>query len=1017
MNYWRKLSVYDVNSVTRYASGFPLDEKGNPTSVCLDGEWNFKLVANPNEVPRGYELPEAELKDFNKIKVPSNWQIQGFGQPIYTNYMYPYALSQFNIADIPHVKTRKNEVGCYVTNFEVKENDSDIFLRFDGINSCADIYVNGQFVGYSEDTFSPQEYDISKFVRVGENKLAVSVYRYTTGSYLEDQDMWRISGLFRSVWLIYKPRVEIFDYYTRSELFNDYKSAKFITEVTVNTRDAEASATKVQVELKYKDEVAALMEEEIGAIEKDSSATCVLSADLQKVDLWSDEYPNLYDVEVRLYDGVRLLDTRKSHFGFREIKIEPMQDGRGPFIKLNGKVIKIHGVNRHEFHPDYGHAVPVELIEKDIQLCKANNITSIRNSHYPNQDAFYELCDRYGILVMAETNLESHGLAMFLPKSSKRWKDQCVYRATNMVRRLRNHSCIISWSLGNEAGFGKDFFAMKDAVLQLDKTRFIHYEPDQSGKLGDVLSEMYAKWEKMPIIGENKPMRHCQALWSPSGSKYTPEMYRDLPYIQCEYAHCMGNSLGNFSDYWDMFRKYDRLSGGYIWDFADQSIRVKENGKDKWCYGGDFNDKPNAGRFAFNGIVRADRSPNPALFEVRYQYQQAEFTLDGNTLKIKNRFRFTNLNEFSLEIKVVAEGETLYTREIIVDCAPDEIVEQQLLDKQIEYPYGKEIVCDLRLITKADSLYASKGHVAAYEQFILEEFDFSEREAKSGAKFAKDGDDYVVNSGDCVFRLAKNGYIESVKRNGEEMISSAIRPNFIRADIDNDALPQVPRIIANTIMGVGKFRRASKTLKAKRINVFENNGVVIAEIEWRMRYAKTLRTVYKFDGEGVADMSMTLAPKGRSFERYGFTWRLMSGVDGVEMYAKGPHENYCDRCSAAKLGLWKGVAEDFIHDYLYPQENGNHTGVRYANIGGARGVSLRAVDKAFEMTIHPYTCETLQNAQHLHELQREDALTICVDGKQRGVGGDIPAMANTKPQYKILPGQAHTLRFTVKFGR
>ncbi|MBD5087181.1 MAG: DUF4981 domain-containing protein [Clostridiales bacterium] len=1017
MNYWKKLSAYDVNSIKRYASGFPIDEEGNATSVCLDGEWDFKLVSNPKQIPYGYELPEAELKDFTKITVPSNWQIQGHGQPIYTNYMYPYALSQFNIADIPHVKTRKNEVGCYVTQFEVKESDKDIFLRFEGINSCGDIYVNGQFVGYSEDTFSPQEYDISKLVRVGKNKLAVSVYRYTTGSYLEDQDMWRISGIFRSVWLIYKPQVEIADYFTRSELSADYKSAKFITDVTINSREKEASLAKVEVELSYQGKQVALMQEQIGEIAQESSSVVTLSVDLDEVALWSHEYPNLYDVEVRLYDGDKLLDTRASHFGFREIKIQPMIDGRGPFILLNGKPIKIYGVNRHEFHPDYGHAVPAELIEKDIQLCKANNITSIRNSHYPNQDVFYELCDRYGILVMAETNLETHGLAMFIPKGSKRWVKQCVYRATNMVRRLRNHSCIISWSLGNEAGFGKDFFAMKEAVLELDKSRFIHYEPDQSGKLGDVLSEMYSKWEKMPILGENKPMRHCYALWSPLGSKYTPEMYRDLPFIQCEYAHCMGNSLGNFSDYWDMFKKYDRLAGGYIWDFADQSIRRQENGKDKWCYGGDFGDKPNAGRFAFNGIVRADRSPNPALFEVKYQYQQAEFALDGNTLTVRNRYRFTNLNEFKIAVKIVAEGDEIYSREFKVDCAPDETATCELLDKEIAYPSDKEVVCNLSMQTIKDTPYAPIGHTVAYEQFVLKEFDFSAPKQKSGATFAKDGNDYTVTAGDVVYVLDKNGYIVSAKKDGKELLSSPIKPNFVRADIDNDALPQVPRIIATTIMGIGKFRKAIKTLKAKSIAVKEEGGIVVAQINWKMRFAKTLRTEYKFDADGAIEMSMTLTPCKTDFERYGFTWRLSSGVDGVEMYAKGPHENYCDRATAAKLGLWKGNAEDFIHDYLYPQENGNHTGVRYAKIGDSNGVSLRAIDKPFEMTIHPYTCETLLGAQHLHELERDDKLTICVDGKQRGVGGDVPAMACTKPQYKILPNQEHVLKFTAKFGK
>ena len=639
MNYWKQLQSYNIGAIKRYAAGFPYDEKGEITAECLDGEWDFKLVENPKLIPIDYEKVGSKLDGFGKIKVPSNWQIEGHSQPIYTNYIYPYALTQFNPLLIPHVKNRYNEVGLYVTEFEVTNLDKDVFIRFEGINSCGDIYVNGEFVGYSEDTFSPQEYNITEFVKEGTNKLAVSVYRYTTGSYLEDQDMWRISGIFRSVWIIRKPKLEISDYFTHSTIFNDYRSARFMTDITIESRDIMATNVKAIVKLSYQSQEVAVLESDLFSIAKNSDYTISLQTDIEKVVLWSHEFPNLYDVEVTLVADDKVIDIRKSHYGFREIKIEPMINGKGPFIKLNGKIIKIFGVNRHEFHPDYGHAVPAELIENDIKLCKANNITSIRNSHYPNQDIFYELCDRYGILVMAETNLETHGLAMFLPKSSKKWVNQCIYRATNMVRRLRNHPCIISWSLGNEAGFGKDFFEMKKAVLELDKSRFIHYEPDQSGKVGDVLSEMYSKVEKMPIIGENQPMRHCAALWSPMGSKYTPDMYKDLPFIQCEYAHCMGNSLGNFSDYWDMFWKYDRLAGGYIWDFADQSIRTTENGKDKWNYGGDFCDKPNAGRFAFNGIVRGDRSPNPALYEVKYQYQQVKFELNDNCLSILNRDR------------------------------------------------------------------------------------------------------------------------------------------------------------------------------------------------------------------------------------------------------------------------------------------------------------------------------------------------------------------------------------------
>ena len=1014
MNYWKELKSYNVNSIERYAAGFPYDEKGETTAVCLDGEWDFKLVPNPKMIPVDYEKVGAELKDFNKIEVPSNWQIKGYGQPIYTNYIYPYALAQFNVLAIPHVKNRYNEVGCYVTEFEVESLDKDIFIRFDGINSCGDIYVNGEFVGFSEDTFSPQEYNITDFVKVGKNKLAVSVYRYTTGSYLEDQDMWRISGIFRSVWVIFKPKMEIADYFTHSQLFNDYRSARFFTDIEVESREITASNVCVRVKLSYDGEDVAIMESNLFSIAKNSNQKISLQVDLEKIVLWSHEFPNLYDVQVELINDGNVIDCRKSHFGFREIKIEGMQNDKGPFIKLNGKVIKIFGVNRHEFHPDYGHAVPADLIEKDIKLCKANNITSIRNSHYPNHDVFYELCDRYGILVMAETNLETHGLAMFLPKSSKKWVNQCIYRATNMVKRLKNHPCIISWSLGNEAGFGKDFFEMKKAVLKLDSSRFIHYEPDQSGKVGDVLSEMYSKVEKMPVIGKNEPMRHCAALWSPFGSKYTPDMYRDLPFIECEYAHCMGNSLGNFSDYWDMFWKYDRLAGGYIWDFADQSIRTNESGKDKWNYGGDFGDKPNAGRFAFNGIVRADRSPNPALFEVKYQYQQVKFGLQDNNLTILNRYRFTNLADFDIVISVKAEGKEIYSRVLNVECPPDMTVSTELLDKQIIFPKDKEIVCDIKMLTKIDSIFANKGHVVAIEQFVLQKFDYAPKAMFAGSTYTQDGDNYVITCGKTEYILAQNGGIISAKVDGCEKLNAPIMPNFFRATIDNDALPQVPKIIADIIMGVSAFKNARKTLRAKAITFSYDNGLVVADIKWSMKYLKSLNTTYKFGGDGTIEMAMQVECT-KDLERYGFTWKLTDGLDGVEMYAKGPQENYCDRATAAKIGLYNGMAEDFIHDYLYPQENGNHTGVRFANIGGEKGISLRAVEKPFEMTVHPYTVDMLHNAKHACELERENALTICVDGKQRGVGGDIPAMANTKPKYKILPKQNHTLRFTLKF--
>lgn len=998
-------AAFSENALRRYASGFPYCEDGKSSEVCLDGDWKFAFCENVYAIPEGYEKEGADLSSFSTIKVPSNWQIQGYDTPIYTNYTYTYALAQFNLAAVPKVKDKKNSVGCYVTEFDVEDNGKDVFIRIGGANSLAKVYVNGNYVGFSEDTFNPQEYDVTKYVKPGKNKLAVTVYRYCMGSYLEDQDMWRISGIFRSVYLIYKPGAEIFDYYTRCELSDDYKSAKFIADVCLKTNSKPLDAADITVELSKNGKIVATAKCEGITQQLGKENTYTLTADVKNPLLWSHEKPELYDVTVTLNEAGKFADCRKSRFGFRKIEIVPLKDGKGPFITLNGMPIKICGVNRHEFHPDHGHAVPAELIKKDLLLCKANNITAIRNSHYPNQDVFYDYCDELGILVMAENNLETHGLARFIPASNPKWTDRCVSRVENMVNRLKNHACIISWSLGNEAGYGENFVKMKEAVLAKDKTRFIHYHPDESAKVGDVLSGMYVKMEDTEDIAKNKPFMHCPALWKVAGTRYTSDMYKDLPFIECEYAHCMGNSLGNFSDYWDMFKKYDRLSGGFIWDFADQAIKRTVNGVDEWCYGGDFGDKPNAGHFAFNGIVRGDRSPNPALYEVKHQYRQVDFALKDGKLEVKNRYRFTNLDEFAMSVVISAEGEKITEISIAPSGEPDSVTYYEL--PEVKYPEGKEVVADVYLTLKKDEPYAKKGHVVASEQFVLKEYGYKLPKLEKGVKTSKIRGGAVIECGDVKYTLTNTGIIKSIVKDGRELLSSPILPNFCRAAIDNDALPQVPSFVANVILGLAKFRATRKCLAPITASVKEKDGVVKVETSWFMPFMWSLKTAYTFYGSGEVKLDMEVTPMA-CLERFGFTFGLAKGMDGVSFYGKGPHENYCDRATSAKLGLYEGDARSFIHDYLFPQENGNHTGIRYATLGGDDGMRINAVNAPFEMTVHPYTMEQLHKAQHLHELKYDDTLTVCIDGKQRGVGGDVPAMACIKDKYKIKANKKHS---------
>ncbi len=1016
MNLYNDVNKFGINTVERYASGFPIDKDGNKKIVSLNGMWDFKFVPSVLDIPNDYYKLDYNLSGFSKIKVPSNWQLQGFDTPIYTNIAYPYAVESKNLFKIPYIKPKLNSAGCYVTFFDIDNLEDNIYINFGGINSAGEVYVNGEFVGYSEDTFGCQEYDITRFVKVGANKLAVTVYRYCTGSYLEDQDFWRISGIFRDVFLIFKPKVQIADYYAISEFSDDdYTKATFLLEATVTSLRSQAVNASLLCVLKDAEDKVVYQENvKIGNLEDGKAAFIKFSQNIQAPKLWSHEEPYLYTLTLTLYEGKNFIDSRQGKFGFREIKITPYKEGRGPFILLNGKPVKFCGVNRHDFHPDYAHAVPYEITKKDIELCKKHNITAIRTSHYPSARFFYDLCDEYGILVMCECNLETHGLAFMIPRNNKKWTANCVYRMRNMVNTFKNHPSIISWSLGNEAGFGTAFREMREAALAIDKTRFIHYHPDTTAEVGDVVSDMYTRQEKMKLIGENKAFTHCPALWKPTGTRFKPEKYRDKPFMLCEYSHAMGNSLGNFSDYWDEFKKYDRLAGGFIWDFADQSIKVVENGITEWRYGGDFGDKPNSGSFAFNGIVRADRSPNPSLYEAAKQYQQVDFSLSNGDISLKNRYLFTSLAKFDLKLELLSDGKVIDSVTMASpDIAPDEV-------GTVKNPFElsgsqAEILLNIYLLTKEANAYSPKGHIVASEQFILQPKALMQPAIQGGSEIVTDNSvEVIINCGDLQIVIdKKSGGITNVIKDGVERLRDAIFPQLFRATIDNDSFPQVPGRLLRFIAGKGQYRYFQKFLRPRKVQVECKDGITTVQINWKMPLIKRLVTYYTFGSDDCFDIGMDVIAY-RNMERYGFTFALKEGVDGVAFYGKGPHESYVDRATSAYLGIYKGKAEDFIHNYLVPQENGNHMGMRWLEVGGKDGFRIEANGAPFEASVHPYTIEMLDDAKHLHGLNNLNFLTVNIDGAQRGVGGDVPAIAMLKPQYKIKRNQLHSFKVRVK---
>ena len=988
--YWQDLKVFCINTLPPSGLGAPLNEDGIPNSVSLNGKWKFRFLPSVNEVKDEWFAADYPLGEFDEIDVPSEWQIKGYGIPIYTNTTYPYPIKMKG--KIPFIDDSINPAGVYVTEFDVHLDGHLVYLRFDSIGSSGTVFVNGQFVGYQEDTFDPATFDITPFVHEGRNRLSLLVVQYSTGSYLEDQDMWRLSGIARDVSIQYVPTTHFLDAFLTSDLSNRYTTAQVRSEILI----AEPNGATLTLEIPTLGLKQTLDADESVSME---------SPKIHGFELWSHENPKLYEVILTLSKGDTIIDQRKLRIGFRKVSIKTDEKSGQPYIALNGKLVKICGVNRHDFHPEYGHAVPYELTKRDLLLLRSNNVTSIRTSHYPNPSFFYDLCDELGILVMCENNLETHGLANRIPRGSKKWLRPAIFRMDNMVKNNRNHPSIIFWSLGNEAGNGRDFVLLKQYALSLDKTRLIHYEPYP--KASDMLSEMYTVQTKMQKIADAKTIIHCRNTWNMGlGYPLSGKAYRNKPFMLCEYAHCMGNSLGNFGEYWDDFERNPRLTGGYIWDFADQSIKRVVDGVTQWTMGGDWGDKPNDGAFAFNGIVRADRSPNPAFYEVRKVYQRISTILDGEQIIIRNLRTFANTSDLDIVFELLVDGEVQKTTQI-----PCPVIEAGQ-SGEISLPFAipaeeSEIALNVRYITNIDHPWAEAGNQVAYEQFVLRSPELSPQHQADEVTYIDGVAGIIARTGNTVFTIDKNtGYVTSIVRAGREYLSSPIKPQFWRAITNNDRYPPNSWADLGKIFRVFSYRYAQSRMRLLGYKIIEGKDNLKVRCRMSMPYSKGFVVTYTFFIDGTIRLGLQIKPT-RPFVRYGFTFAARKGMDGIDYYGLGPNENYCDRARAALLGHYETTAEKMSHDYLSPQENGNRMGIRYATIGGADKIRLRAVGKPFEMSAHPYTLEMLDKAEHLHELGRLDAVTVNVDGQQRGVGGDFPAMAMLKRQYSLPKGKKY----------
>jgi beta-galactosidase len=985
----------------------------------LNGLWKFNWVKKPANRPIDFYKPHYDVSSWKDIPVPSNWQLHGYGIPIYTNSKYPYSIKRRNIPSIDH---DYNPVGSYRINFTIPDTweGSEIYIHFDGVDSAFYVWINGNKVGYSQGSRTPAEFNITDFLQKGQNVLTVEVYRWSDGSYLEDQDMWRLSGIFRDVYLFATPQIHIRDFFVYCDLDKNYEDATLHIRTKIrnyglnNLRDY-----KFDLILLDKDkniiESNPLISHNFN-INFNSEINIESKVEIKNPNKWSAETPYLYILLLLLRNKEsEIIEIESCNFGFRTVEIKNSQ------IYINGKSIIFKGVNRHEHDPDYGHTITYDRMIQDIKILKKNNINAVRTSHYPNHPKWYKLCDEYGIYVLDEANVESHGLRRKVPKSQSKWTDAVVDRMVRMVECNKNHPCVFMWSLGNEAGFGKNFFKMKSAALKIDSTRPIHYEGDYKLKLSDVFSTMYTTPKILAKSGELLKVRQ-HGIFHP----VDPEMYKDKPRLLCEYAHAMGNSLGNFQEYMDVFEKYDNCIGGFIWDFIDQGLgKVAPNGKEFWAYGGDYGDEPNNKNFCCNGIVLPDRTPNPSLFEVKKVYQNIKIhpvnLLEGQ-VKIQNKFNFLSLNLFDLIWEVTANGKKIQEGSLSkLPILPE-------TEEIIKIPYNKpelDPYTEYHLIVKfalsEETFWAKEGHIIAWDQFKLPyeilKGKVIDPESISELRIETFQDQiYISGVNFKILFNKKTGFIDSYEFQGEELISTSILPNFWRVPIDNDL--NILGYISKLKRLVYRWKYVSQKLKLKSISIENlNKSTYKIVVSLKVPYGKTeYKMSYLFFGTGDVLIRSSFTPR-KEMVRFGMQFLMPKQFNYLTWYGKGPHETMWDRKTGAAIGIYSGNIENLVHNYVRPQENGNRSGVRWASLTNPKGIGLfisEIGDTHLNISAWPYSMEDLETAEHIHELPRREKITVNIDYKQKGVGGDRIGILDVHDEYKLKKEVKYSYAFRLK---
>lgn len=976
----------DAHSDHRYYSSIEKMERGEDEfRYSLNGLWKFHYAKNYQSTIAGFEKEEYSCKSWDEIRVPAHIQMEGYDAPQYANVQYPWeGREEIKPGEIP---SEFNPVASYVKYFKVPERmkGKRLFVSFQGAESGLAVWLNGAYVGYSEDSFTPSEFELTPYIKEGENKLAVQVFKWTGGSWLEDQDFFRFSGIYRDVYLYTIPELHVLDVKLQTLLDDTFSSA----DLTVDLKAT--GAGRVRLKLSRDGECIVAQE---GALDEESSYVMKVEKPL----LWSAEAPELYDllIEVMGEDG-EVTEVIPQRVGFRRFEM------KNAIMTLNGKRIVFKGVNRHEFSSRTGRCVSREDLIKDLQTMKRNNINAIRTCHYPDAVGIYELCDEYGIYLIAENNMETHGTwdtvagsgdySGIVPCDDETWQPLLLDRVNSMYQRDKNHPSILLWSCGNESFGGRVIYEMSQFYRRVDPTRLVHYEGVHSDRryndTSDVESQMYTPAEEIREFLEKD---------------------RSKPFICCEYTHAMGNSCGGMHKYTDLTDTEPSYQGGFIWDYIDQSIAKKDRyGKEFQAYGGDFGDRPTDYNFSGNGIVYGgERDESPKMQEVKFNYQNITAVVEKDKVRIVNKNLFVNTDTFDCVVIVERDGKQIRKAALKTCVAPLSEETYPLPVKPESLPGEYAVTVSFRL--KEDTIWAARGHEVAFGQGIYRVEGVPEAAEKAGFRVIRSAHNFGVRGEDFdVMFSYLNGGLVSYRYGGKEMIEMIPKPNFWRAPTDNDMGNLMP-------MRYAQWKIASMYLshkypsgtpfpaaKAPDIRVEEDYAEITFTYVMPTTPASECRLTYQVYGDGTVRTTLSYDPVKElgDMPEFGVMFKFNADYENVTWYGMGPAENYADRCRGARLGIYKNKVADNMAKYLIPQECGNKTGVRWATVTDQKGRGMMFTGDEMEFSALPYTPHEMENAAHPFELPQVHYTVVRVAKQRMGIAGDDSWGAQTHEEYLL----------------